>query len=337
MSRGRRRGCRGAVIADASTAGRSCPYCRFPIKEGTEVNVCPTCGSAHHAECWSDNRGCAILGCASGPAEGSETPTGPRAPARTTTPQSAPGPVAPRTPRAAPAAAAYAPPGYPPAGPPRNNARNALIVAAVVAVLVLGAALAFVIGKSSGRGATTEVVRTESANNGAGHTNTATTNTEASTTASTHTTAPATPSLTSYTGSNFTMLTPAGWTQDADEKQLENETESKWSNPGNSSEYILLDVHAPVHKSMQEGAEPVRDQLVKQPGYTQIYYGPGNLSQHPGSWMWIFEIEGAERIDYFFETCSNTIGDIGSAPPSRFGELRGMYREIANSFKSECE
>ncbi len=210
-----------------------------------------------------------------------------------------------------------------------------MIVASVIAVLILGAALAFVIGKSSGQGTTTEVVKTEAGNNS--HTTAPTTSTESPTTASSSATGSDAPSLTSYAGSNFSMMIPSGWVQDVHEKQLENEAESKWSNPGDSGEYVLLDVHAPIHESMHEGAEPVRDQLVRQPGYTQIYYGPGDLPQHPGSWMWIFEIEGAKRIDYFFETCSSTIGDIGSAAPSRFNELRGMYREIANSFRSECE
>jgi hypothetical protein len=45
-------------------AGRSCPYCRFPLKEGAEVVRCPVCGAVHHAECWEENGGCAVVGCA---------------------------------------------------------------------------------------------------------------------------------------------------------------------------------------------------------------------------------------------------------------------------------
>ncbi|HEX8206570.1 MAG TPA: RING finger protein, partial [Solirubrobacteraceae bacterium] len=53
--------------ATAGDAGRSCPYCRFPLKEGAQVRDCPTCGAAHHDDCWSDNGGCSVVGCAGGP------------------------------------------------------------------------------------------------------------------------------------------------------------------------------------------------------------------------------------------------------------------------------
>lgn len=49
-------------------AGRSCPYCRFPLKDSNEVVQCPACASLHHADCWNDNRGCAVVACAAGPA-----------------------------------------------------------------------------------------------------------------------------------------------------------------------------------------------------------------------------------------------------------------------------
>jgi Prokaryotic RING finger family 1 len=316
------------VRAEADISGRNCPYCRFPIKEGTEVTVCPTCGAPHHTECWNDNQGCAITACASGPATVPTTP-----PTATSTQAVPPAAVVPRQPRVGPARAPYTPPGR----PPRDRARNGALFASLVAILVLGAALAFVIGKGSGHTTTTELVKTEAASHGAGRTTSTTTPKEPSTTTSSLDPGSSTPSLTSYTGSNFSMMIPSGWVQDVHEKQLGEEAESRWSNPSNSSEYILLDVHTPAHVTMREGAEPVRDQLAKQPGYTQIYYGPGSLSRHPESWMWIFEIEGAERIDYFFETCSNTMGVLGSAPPSRFNELRGTYTEVANSFRSECE
>ena len=31
------------------------------------------------------------------------------------------------------------------------------------------------------------------------------------------------------------------------------------------------------------------------------------------------------------------MGLLGSAPPSRLNEMRGTYREVANSFRSTCE
>lgn len=59
-----------AVVATAGDAGRSCPYCRFPFKEGAAVLRCPSCNSDHHRECWEDNGGCSVLACASRPRDG---------------------------------------------------------------------------------------------------------------------------------------------------------------------------------------------------------------------------------------------------------------------------
>lgn len=47
--------------------GRSCPYCRSPLDEGVAVARCAVCASTHHAECWDENRGCAVVACEAGP------------------------------------------------------------------------------------------------------------------------------------------------------------------------------------------------------------------------------------------------------------------------------
>lgn len=43
-----------------------CPYCRCPI-EGKEIPECPSCHVPHHLECWLENKGCSIPGCAQAP------------------------------------------------------------------------------------------------------------------------------------------------------------------------------------------------------------------------------------------------------------------------------
>ncbi len=66
-------------LAGPAETGRPCPYCRFPLKEGIQIVVCGVCGAPHHADCWNDNRGCAVIACAGGPTEeragGADTPT----------------------------------------------------------------------------------------------------------------------------------------------------------------------------------------------------------------------------------------------------------------------
>jgi hypothetical protein len=51
------------VITTGADTGRSCPYCRFPLKEGTPAERCDGCTALHHEDCWEDCGGCAVLGC----------------------------------------------------------------------------------------------------------------------------------------------------------------------------------------------------------------------------------------------------------------------------------
>jgi hypothetical protein len=108
-------------IAGQDLAGRSCPYCRFPLKQGAPVQTCPACHASHHADCWNDNGGCAVLGCAAAPGVSPAAPP----------PVTAPVPVA-----AAPV----------PVAPARG--RRPLLVPGLVALVVsLGAALGYVISQ----------------------------------------------------------------------------------------------------------------------------------------------------------------------------------------------
>src|SRR5205807_1402812 len=98
----------GRATATRDQTGRACPYCRFPLKEGTEMVVCGTCKAAHHADCWDDNHGCAVVGCAAGPspshangAPPSPVVGGTHPPAAPTPPTWAPTPPPPPTPVAA--------------------------------------------------------------------------------------------------------------------------------------------------------------------------------------------------------------------------------------------
>lgn len=45
----------------------SCPYCRAQIASGEQTNHCPACNAVHHTDCWTENGGCAVVGCSAGP------------------------------------------------------------------------------------------------------------------------------------------------------------------------------------------------------------------------------------------------------------------------------
>ena len=49
--------------ADAE-AGPLCSICQTAIQAGEPIGPCPDCRSTFHEECWKENGGCAVYGCA---------------------------------------------------------------------------------------------------------------------------------------------------------------------------------------------------------------------------------------------------------------------------------
>jgi hypothetical protein len=43
-----------------------CAYCHVELDRETAPR-CPVCGAVHHADCWDENGGCAVLGCVAAP------------------------------------------------------------------------------------------------------------------------------------------------------------------------------------------------------------------------------------------------------------------------------
>ena len=124
----------GSVAGPAQT-GRACPYCHFPLKQGVAVRTCPVCDATHHAECWRDNGGCAIVACGGGPTRG---PVGGAA-ETSTAPQLV-------------AADVYPKHGVTPIPPPRLGRRGPSLAIAVIvlALAVGGAAVAIVLSGQRG-------------------------------------------------------------------------------------------------------------------------------------------------------------------------------------------
>jgi hypothetical protein len=82
---------RSATVA-ADRAGYACPYCHSALVEGQPASLCTECSTLHHPDCWTENGGCAVAGCAGGPrkATPAAAPPAPAAPAPATTGAAAP-------------------------------------------------------------------------------------------------------------------------------------------------------------------------------------------------------------------------------------------------------
>lgn len=141
--------------------------------------------------------------------------------------------------------------------------------------------------------------------------------------------------LVPYDAADYSADIPAGWSRVETEARRPSETESRWQAPGEKKEYLLVDTHKRTHLTPEQDAQPVHADLERAAGYREIYYGPGDLSGIV-SWMWVFDAEGSERIDYFFETCRKTMAVLGSAEPDHFDQSRPTFRAVAQSVHARC-
>jgi hypothetical protein len=142
-------------LATPEDVGKPCPYCRFPLKEGVPVHACESCGSIHHAECWTDGGGCAMFGCAgTGTAGLAAQPSAPVTQAYVAPPvyQAAP-----------PARVAYTPPPPEPQQKPAKSlgtSPRTIALAAIVALAGIAAGVTVASGSLSSSGHHTVTVVT---------------------------------------------------------------------------------------------------------------------------------------------------------------------------------
>lgn len=241
---------------------------------------------------------------------------------------------------------AVPPPEYPPqASPDGKRARPwpAIAAAAAAFVLIASAILALVLASASGGGGVhaATVVTVTRASEPAPAISAPTGRENPAPPSSTATSSPAQPSgptrlnMVAYHGASMSAEVPAGWTIQEDEAQKTGYSESKWTNPANSADYVLIDASPATHLTPEQDASPVHKTLQEASGYREISYKPGDLAG-VNSWMWLFTISGDKRIDYFFEKCTSSFGVLGSTVPTRFSQLRPTFRGVAQSVQSTC-
>lgn len=51
------------IGVDEDLAALLCPYCRFALGLTSTALACPSCGTPHHPDCWTDNGRCAVSMC----------------------------------------------------------------------------------------------------------------------------------------------------------------------------------------------------------------------------------------------------------------------------------
>ncbi len=136
--------------------------------------------------------------------------------------------------------------------------------------------------------------------------------------------------LVPYGDATIVAEIPAGWNPIEDEAHKPGYVESKWSNPADSNDTILIDTSPATNDTLEQDAAPVHNALLSASGYQELSYGPGDLAGFE-SWMWVFRISGDQRVDYFFNRCTSGFAVLGSTVPGRFERLAATFRSVAES------
>ncbi len=210
---------------------------------------------------------------------------------------------------------------------------GALVVAAVVLILVLSSSPG---GASVRAAAVVTVTRTSESAPTNSKASAAPRSAASSQANSVTPTQPLAPRLVPYDGARITAAIPAGWGIEEDEVQKPGYVESRWADSADSADYTLIDESpAKANLTLEQDASPVHQALQASSGYQQLFYGPGDLAGVQ-SWMWIFQISGDRRIDYFFNRCTGGFAVLGSTPINQFDQLRATFRAVAQSVQSTC-
>jgi hypothetical protein len=307
------------------TAASFCHGCGSPLSAG--ANYCRSCGAPRTQDAGAPGRD-ERLGAGAAPGGAPQ-------------PEQAP----PATWLATPAGPPHA---VPPAGDGRERGASAWVVATVAVVaflLVAGVVLTLVLatgGKQEIRATAAVVtVTTPPARAGGGSTTSAAAGDRTPQGSSepahplTAGTSAGQAGFVAYRGQKIAARIPAGWKILEDEAQKEGYVESKWQSPTTAADTVLIDTSPATDLTLEQDAAPVHADLEKVDGYEEVSYGAGDLGGVE-SWMWIFRVSGDERIDYFFNSCGQGFGVLGSSESSHFAQMREIYRAVAQSTRAAC-
>lgn len=308
--------------ADADVVGRSCPYCRFPLKPGQSISTCRECRAVHHLECFVENGGCAINGCAG------QAAVPPRAP------EPSPSAIAPTV--AAPLASEFAaqPNLPPPSSRPFPWKPLLLVLGVVIALAGAGVAVAVTIGGGADR---TRIITREGRTVVAAPASTVTvTNDAQPSQASAATSDQQPPSADrSYAGESYTLGIPRGWVRDSSEVDHGSYVESRWHLPGTPSVVLLIDHTAGYSGTAEGGAASVRSQFTKTSDYHEIDWSPTTLPAGDG-WQWEFRLGDERKVDTFVVACGTGYAVLGAAPTGSFQDYRPVFARATTSLRPNC-
>lgn len=137
--------------------------------------------------------------------------------------------------------------------------------------------------------------------------------------------------LVTYDAGTFKVGRPAGWTVESDKASHDGYFESRWRSPADSNTSVTVDWTPGGNKtSAYSNASGVRAQTMKSAGYREVAFKDTNLAGKRAT-MWVFDVSGDRRVDYFINGCGNGFAVLGSTSPSNYAAQKATFRKVARS------
>jgi Prokaryotic RING finger family 1 len=333
------------TVVTKNEVGKSCPYCRFPLKAGTDAYACDSCGALHHSDCWQEGNGCSVFGCAGA---GTVEPAPPVFNAAAEAPtQVTPPTTEQRLPSKANAAehrqiSPSSASERRTSGDPKRSATNRPVLITLVSLLaicVVGVGTYLVASRGGSGGGNTRhviiaehtktVVHTVTSSSTVANQATHTTGTRAST-ASTN----SAPSLTTYRAPSYSVGYPANWTPVQENVSVNGGYQSKFVDPSDNEVYVLIGDTPGYAGSTEHAAAGVRSTVDTDPSYDELRWAPADSGRQ---WDWLFIDQGIEQTDTFERTCNTGYGVLGSAPAGSYQLYASLFHTVLMSFRPTCD
>lgn len=276
-----------------------CPYCHFALK-GSNIVSCPSCGAGHHAECWEENGGCAVLGCAA----------------------------------VAIAARPPAPPSVPPPPPaPGAPARSSSAVVAVVlaVVAIAGAVVAVALTRNSTPIVAGESVTTPGSETSGGESTTTEEPDDGRLVVGSSYAVRIPAGFETESSGVYHQATAPG---------ENSYTESQWRSTEEADTEIHIDYTTQFDSTQENAARGVRSRRNKPPSFREYSFGAYTRENGTEAWRWHFSTveKGVElhRVAYYMAGCNTGYALLGVTPDSAWQRLSDVFAAAAKSLRPRC-
>jgi hypothetical protein len=141
--------------------------------------------------------------------------------------------------------------------------------------------------------------------------------------------------LESYSGTDFDVDVPAGWTLVKESNEEGGFTRTQWRDPADGRRTLLIDVSLGETGSAADKARSIRASSSATPGYSESFFGPTQMNGRQG-FKWIFNLPASRRVDYIVTECGSGFAILGIAPVADFPAVQATYSQVAQTFEPQC-